>query len=119
MLSLTSAHHYRLYTAPCDMRKGFDGLCGIVQTYMKEDIMAGTVFIFLNKSGNRIKLLRWEPGGLVIYYKRLEQGRFKMPKPIEADQKITLKYAQLAMLIEGLSVEKIRQQKRYLYSAKC
>lgn len=96
------------------MRKGFDGLCGIITSHLGESIMDGTVFIFINKSGNRIKLLRWEPGGMVIYYKRLERGRFRMPKALGDDKKVTLGYAQLAMLIEGLTVEKTRQQKRYL-----
>ena len=114
MLSLTSEHQFRLYTAACDMRKGFDGLCGIISSHLGEDIMEGTVFIFINKSGNRIKLLRWEPGGMVIYYKRLEKGRFRMPNITGQEKKITLGYAQLAMLIEGLSVEKTRQQKRYI-----
>lgn len=114
MLSLTSEHRFRLYTAPCDMRKGFDGLCGIITTHLGEDIMDGTVFIFINKQGNRIKLLKWEPGGMVIYYKRLEKGRFRMPKVTGDDKKVALGYAQLAMLIEGLSVEKMRQQKRYI-----
>lgn len=114
MLSLTSTHQFRLYTAPCDMRKGFDGLCGIISTHLGEDIMGGIVFIFINKSGNRIKLLRWEPGGMVIYYKRLEKGRFHIPKIAGDNKKVSLGYAQLAMLIEGLTVEKTRQQKRYI-----
>ena len=81
--------------------------------------MSGTVFIFVNRSGDRIKLLRWEPGGMVIYYKRLERGRFKMPKTTDGGGKCTLGYAQLAMLIEGVSIENTRQHKRYLLSHKC
>jgi transposase len=114
MLSLTSTLQYRLYLPPCDMRKGFDGLCGLVTAHMGEDVMAGTVFIFINRSGNRVKLLRWEPGGMVIYYKRLEKGTFKRPKPEANSEKVSLGYAQLAMLIEGVSIEQTRQQKRYL-----
>jgi transposase len=119
MLSLTSSHRYRLYLPVCDMRKGFDGLSGLVSTYMNEEVSSGTVFIFLNRRGDRIKLLVWEPGGMVIYYKRLEQGTFKRPKPIENSDKLSLNYAQLAMLIEGVFVEQTRQEKRFLLRSKC
>lgn len=101
------------------MRKGFDGLTGLVTAHMNEDVMSGTVFIFINKRGDRIKLLRWEPGGLVIYYKRLESGRFKMPPPVEGCSKRMINYAELAMLIEGLSPVKTRQRKRYLHTSEC
>jgi len=114
MLNLGSSLRYCLYMAPCDMRKGFDGLSGLVQAHCGEQVTSGTVFVFVNKQGDRMKLLRWEPGGLVIYYKRLERGRFKLPKAISGQRKVGIGYAELAMIIEGLSAEKITRQKRWL-----
>lgn len=96
------------------MRKGFDGLCGLVTAHMQEEVTSGTVFIFINRRGDRVKLLRWEPGGMVIYYKRLEEGTFKRPQASEDSEKVSLGYAQLAMLIEGVSIAETRQGKRYL-----
>ena len=62
------------------MRKSFDGLCGLVTNQMQLNVMSGDVFVFINRSRNRMKLLRWESGGLVLFYKRLEKGTFPLPK---------------------------------------
>lgn len=70
---------FRLHVPPCDMRKGFHGLETLVQQDMGEVPMSGAVYVFLNRKGDRIKLLRCEPGGYVIYCKLLETGRFRIP----------------------------------------
>ena len=77
MFSLHSARYF-LYSQPTDMRKSFDGLSGLVTSSLGQDLMSGDVYIFINKPRNRIKLLRWEPGGFVLFYKRLEKGTFEM-----------------------------------------
>jgi transposase len=79
MLGLTSDMRFRLHVPPCDMRKGFHGLEALVQQDMGEVPMSGAVYVFLNRKGDRIKLLRWEPGGYVMYCKLLETGRFRIP----------------------------------------
>ena len=61
------------------MRMGFDGLSGLVSGRLGEDPRSGDLFIFINKPRNRVKMLRWEPGGYVLFYKRLERGTFEMP----------------------------------------
>ncbi len=78
MFSITSGRYF-LYREPTDMRKSFDGLCGIVQGQLKENPMSGDWFLFINKQRNRIKLLRWEAGGFVLLYKCLEKGTFEFP----------------------------------------
>jgi transposase len=78
MFSLGAARYY-LYREPTDMRKSFDGLCGLVSGRLGQSPMSGDVFIFINKPRNRIKLLRWEAGGFVLFYKRLESGMFELP----------------------------------------
>ena len=70
---------YWLFTEPTDMRKSFHMLSGIVNNQMSFDLRNGDVFIFINKNRNRIKLLRKEPGGLVIYAMMLDYGRFHLP----------------------------------------
>ena len=91
------------------MRKSFDGLCGLVTGELKRNTAAapGEVFVFLNRGRTRIKLLHWEDGGFVLYYKRLEQGTFS------ASAKAELSWADLVLLIEGIEVYKSRRLRRY------
>ncbi|QES89693.1 IS66 family insertion sequence element accessory protein TnpB [Rhizosphaericola mali] len=109
MLSLSSTHPFYLYDAPCDMRKSFDGLCGLIHHQMNKVPTSGEVFIFLNKSRTHIKLLHWEYGGYVLYYKRLEQGTFSRPK----QRHQPFSYSDLVLMIEGINVLKSTHKKRY------
>lgn len=79
MFSLNHSMRYLLYSEPTDMRKSYHTLCGLVTNNMGLNVGNGDVFIFINKARNRIKLLHFEPGGLVIYSKLLEEGRFQLP----------------------------------------
>lgn len=62
-----------------DMRKSFDGLAGLVRNKLDMPLTTGQIFVFINKCGDRVKLLHWEAGGFVLYYKRLEQGVLERP----------------------------------------
>jgi transposase len=88
-------------------------LCGLVARELGENPMSGDVFLFINKPRNRIKLLRWETGGFVLFYKRLEKGCFELPIMENHDKKITLNYGQLAMLITGISMRNTRKLTRF------
>ena len=81
ILSLTGAARIYLYRSPCDMRKSFDALCGIVRSEMSADPLSGSLFVFVNLRRNMVKLLYWDRDGLAIWVKRLEQGwrRFNRP----------------------------------------
>lgn len=107
MFSLNSAQQYFLYQGHCDMRKSFNGLCGLVSSELKREVSGGDVFVFLNRQRTHIKLLHWEYGGFVLYYKRLEQGTFPIPK------KEQLSWADLVLMVEGIQVHKSRQLRRY------
>ncbi len=107
MFSLNSSHQYFLYQGNCDMRKSFDGLCGLVVSELQRNVTSGDVFVFLNRSRTHIKLLHWEHGGFVLYYKRLEEGTFPVPS------KGQLSWADLVLMIEGIQVQKSRQLRRY------
>ena len=76
MFALTAQQSYFLYHQPTDMRKGFNGLSGLVRNELGKNPLSGDVFIFINRRRNRMKLLVWEDSGFVLYYKILEQGTF-------------------------------------------
>lgn len=93
------------------MRKSFDGLSGLVRSELGKDPMTGDVFIFLNKRRNMLKLLHWESGGFVLYYKRLEKGTFTAPNSERKDA--TLSWPELVLMIEGIQVYKSRRKPRF------
>jgi transposase len=80
---------------------------------MGRNPLSGEVFIFINQTRRSIKLLHWETGGLVIYHKRLEAGRFSLPVFDEQSQSCRMKWSELVMMIEGISLEKIKRKKRF------
>ena len=113
MFSITSARYF-LYRETTDIRKGFDGLSGMVSGQLGQNPMSGDVFIFVYRERNRIKLLRWEPGGFVLFYKRLEKGTFELPASQKTGNTLTLDYGELAMLITGISMRNANKRKRFL-----
>lgn len=98
---------------PTDMRKGHDGLAALVQNTMKADLFSGHLFVFLSKQRNRVKILTWDRGGLVLWYKRLEKGRLKMPRIDACAASLELDSGELSMLLEGLDLGKVRRPKRW------
>ena len=113
MFALSSENRFHLYSQPTDMRKSFDGLSGLVQNTLGRNPSGGDVFIFINKRRDKVKLLHWQGAGFVLYYKRLESGTFELPRyNIEAGS-ISLDYAKLVMIVDGLSIENIQKRKRY------
>jgi transposase len=94
-----------------DMRKGFDGLHGVVLEVLRQDPLSGDLFVFLNKRRDRVKLLIWEGDGMLIVYKRLERGTFA--QPAGSDDSIRLSSAQLALLLGGIDLQQTRARARY------
>ena len=113
MFSITSGR-YLLYGQPTDMRKSFDGLCGLIHGQLGKNSMSGDLYIFINKKRNRIKLLRWEPGGFVLFYKRLEKGTFELPKVQSPSLGQTIDYSELVMIITGISLSYAKKRRRFL-----
>jgi transposase len=111
MFSLGSELKYYLYRGHCDMRKGFDGLSGLVSNELGHNPTDGSVFVFINRQRNQMKLLHWERGGLVLYQKRLETGRFSMPE--NSDQQATLSWPELVLIVEGISYIGLKKRKRF------
>ena len=113
MFSLTSSFLYYLCREPTDMRKSFDGLSGIVQGQLERNPTSGEVFIFINRRKNKVKLLRWEQGGFILYYKRLERGTFELPTFTGDALSCQMSWPGLMLMIEGISIEKSKQRRRY------
>ena len=108
MIGLPSSVRIYLAAEPADMRKGPDGLAALVRKQFDEDVFSGHLFCFLSKRRDRAKLLWWDRGGFVVYYKRLERGRFRRPSP-DADGNVRLTVAELHSLLEGIDLSKARR----------
>lgn len=105
MLSFPSSLKVFLALAPCDMRKGFNGLHALVGERLQEDPRQGALFVFINHRHNRLKILYWDTTGLWILSKRLESGTFSWPKGMDqAATKLKLAPEALAMLTDGVDL---------------
>lgn len=107
MLHLSPSCNYYLYTGNADMRKSFDGLCGIIQTQMALHALGGSVFIFMNRRRTQVKLLLWEGDGFSIYYKRLEKGTFELPATTGQLATVSLDARQLQFILQGISLRRV------------
>lgn len=116
MIVFGPAHRYYLYREATDMRKSFDGLCGLVRSGLKRDPLSGDVFVFVNRRRTHIKLLVWDRSGFVLYYKRLEQGTFELPKSFGTSEDRPLSWHDLVLMLEGIVMESVRYRKRYISS---
>lgn len=113
MLSVASSTPIYVATEPADMRRSFDGLCGLVQSVMQLDPHSGALFVFCNKRGTQLKILYWVGDGWAIWYRRLEQGTFRALQASEGQASLSISSAELAMLLEGLDATQVQRRKRY------
>lgn len=111
MLSVPPAVSIFLYVPPADLRKGFDGLSGLVRREFAADPLDGSLFLFINRRRDRLKILHWDGTGYWLYYKLLEAGTFET---IASEGRCAqLNSTQLAMLLGGVSLVAAKQRKRY------
>ena len=115
MFGLGPATKIYIAVEAIDMRKGFEGLHGLVRDRLRYDPLSGHLFLFSNKTRTRLKALMWDGSGLWVCAKRLEKGRFRWP---EAEGlSVTMRAEELAMLVNGLDVKETRQRPWYRKSA--
>ena len=95
------------------MRKSYDGLSGLVRQGMGRDPLSGEVFIFLNRRRTMIKILVWDRSGFVVWSKRLERGTFELPRNTQAGASVPLRWEELVMILEGVSLSSVQRRKRY------
>lgn len=100
MIALPTGTQIWIAAGVTDLRRGFTGLSGLVQTALKENPFSGHVFVFRGRRGDLIKMLWWDGDGLCLFAKRLENGRFVWPKVENGT--VALTRAQLSMLLEGI-----------------
>ena len=113
LFGLTGQTRMFLYAGPADMRKGFDGLSGLVINKLKQDPLSGDIFIFINRQRTLIKLLVWDQTGFAIWHKRLEQGTFEMPSVDPASSSVEINRQKLMLILEGISLKNIHIRKRF------
>ena len=113
MFGLGENLDYYFCVGDVSMLKGIDALCGVIRHQMGRDPLSGEVFIFMSHDKTRVKLLQWQRGGFVLYYKRLEKGRFEVPFFNPQTQSYSLSWHLLFMIIEGIAIQRVRFRERY------
>lgn len=113
MLNLAAGTRIFFAVGATDMRKGFNGLQGLVSGVLQQDPLSGSLFLFVNRRRDKLKILYWDGDGLAIWYKRLEQGTFQLPQ-VTADQRSAeIRSDELTMLLRGIDLSTVRRRKRY------
>lgn len=108
MLLLPSSVRIFVAAEPVDLRKSIDGLAALVRA-AEHDVYSGHLYVFAGRRRDRVKILAWERGGFVLFYKRLESGRFRWPEIAADAREIELDATQLAMLLDGIDVGRVKR----------
>jgi transposase len=111
VLNLLPGGRILVAVEPADGRKGIDSLAGVIRSVLQGDPLSGDLFVFKNKTGDRLKILAWMGDGFALYLRRLERGTFAFPMATDASVLVTP--TQLAMILGGLDLAKARQRRRY------
>ena len=103
MLTLPPSVRVFVHLGPTDMRRSFDGLAGMVREILRADPMSGHLFVFFNRRRDRVKILFWDRTGLALWYKRLEEGVFTLPKASDGNQQpsMEMSWADVSLILEG------------------
>jgi transposase len=112
-LDRSSTTRIWLAVSPADMRCGFDRLAELAQAVTDQNPMDGHLFLFRGRGGDRLKILYWDKDGYALWYKRLEEGVFKLPRIEPGQQSVELRPSELAMMLDGIDLKSIRRGKRF------
>jgi transposase len=113
MLSFAVSGRIFLHARPTDMRKSFDGLCGLIRGELRADPADGSLFLFVNRRGDRIKAIWWDRDGWALFYKRLEAGTYEMLRTQDDAAAVEIDATTLAMLLGGVTLDSAKRRKRY------
>jgi transposase len=114
MMFIPRAVRVYVATAPCNLRKSFEGLSNEVRSVLAKDPLSGHVFVFINRRKNQVKLLLWTRGGFTIVHKRLERGTFTFPARMTANAtSVEVDVHELSMLLEGIDAREVRTSARW------
>lgn len=113
--ALDGAQAVRIWLAAeaTDMRCGFDRLAERVKAVIGQDPLNGHFFVFASRRGDRLKILYWDRDGFAVWYKRLESGLYKLPRPREGARAMELRASELAMVLDGIDVSRLKRVPRY------
>lgn len=115
MITLAPQIRVFLYRCPTDMRKSFHGLVALTESAMQQDPLSGSLFVFVNRRRDRLKILYWGQTGYCIWYQQLEKGTYQLPldKASEKDTAIEVTRAQLSLILDGIDLSTVRQRPRF------
>lgn len=113
MLTLPASVRVYLAAEPVDLRRGHDGLVALVRNVWQLNPFDGHLFVFLGRRLDRVKILVWDRNGFVLYYKRLSQGRFRLPRIAAGSQRVEMDATTLAMLLDGIDVKLVARPTRW------
>lgn len=112
MITLPSSVRIYLAAGAVDLRKSIDGLCALVSE-RQHDLYSGHLYVFVSRRGDRLKILTWTTGGFLLLYKRLERGRFRLPKIRDGQTEVEIDATQLAMLLDGIDIKQVQPSRRW------
>jgi transposase len=114
VLSLPPTVRVFVATAPCDLRKQFDGLAVLVEQQLRHDPRSGHLFVVFNRRGDQVRILFWDRHGYCLFAKRLERGRFRLPWEQPAiGAAVEMESAELALILEGIDLRGARRRARW------
>jgi transposase len=114
MFTLPSAVQVFVCLQPTDLRKSFDSLAALTASTVGQNPLSGHLFVFLNRSRDRMKVLFWDRTGYCLYYKRLEAGTFVIPSQYDTGTSATLSLSELTLILEGIDLSGARRRKRFV-----
>jgi transposase len=115
MITLAPQIRVFLYRRPTDMRKSFHGLVALTESAMNQDPLSGSLFVFVNRRRDRVKILYWGQTGFCIWYQQLEKGTYQLPSAPACEDRDTLEVtrSQLSLILDGIDLSSVRQRPRF------
>jgi transposase len=113
MLTLPPSVRVFVCLTPADMRRSFDGLAAMTKEIIKQDPFSGHLFVFFNRNRQRVKILFWDRSGLCVYYKRLEQGVFRIDRLAGSGKRVEIEASELALILEGIDLAGAKRRRRF------
>jgi transposase len=118
MIALPPQIRVFLYRLPTDMRKSFHGLIALTESSLKQNPLSGSLFVFLNRRRDRIKILYWGQTGFCIWYQQLEKGTYQLPdeESLREQESLEVTRSQLSLILDGIDLSSARQRRRFQLS---
>lgn len=115
MIALPPQVRIYLYRLPTDMRKSFNGLVALTESSLEQDPLSGSLFVFVNRRRDRVKILYWGETGYCIWYQQLQKGTYQLPRheSLEGRDALELSRSELSLILDGIDLSSVRQRPRF------